>query len=292
MSFLAKDWVVILGVGSCVFFICYLWLDKIINLILAKSIGTRKEMVHLLRTMYVDVNEKRISYLLWLLSFGLGILVFLLCWPSVTLGLLFGSAVGLLGWNLPLSIIRNIYTKRQTKFVDQMVDGLTIMSNAMKSGMSIDEAMKRVVVNLKNPIRQEFSEVLSQVSLGSTVEDALLQLGERIPKPDVQMFVIAVTTLLSTAGSNLSETFATIAFVIRERQKVEKKIETSTAKGVRQGIIVSVVPFAMVGIFFILDPNYIMPLFSSAIGWFLLTIALGLQIFAGLLIRKIVTIEV
>lgn len=292
MKLLANDWFIIIAVGLCVIFICYLWIDKIINFVYTKSIGTRKEMVQLLRTMYVDVNEKRLSYLLLLLSFGLGILVFLLCWPNIVLGLFFGTAVGLLGWNLPLSVIKNIYAKRQTQFVDQMVDGLTIMSNAMKSGLSIDESMKRVVQNLKNPIRQEFNEVLSQISLGSTVEEALLQLGQRIPKPDVQMFVISVNTLLSTAGSNLSETFSTIAFVVRERQKVEKKIETATAKGVRQGIIVSLVPFAMIGIFFLLDPNYITPLFSSAMGLFLLAIALGLQVFAGLLIRKIVTIEV
>jgi tight adherence protein B len=151
--------------------------------------------------------------------------------------------------------------------------------------------MERVVENLGNPISQEFALVLSQIRLGRSVEEALIELGERIPRPDVQMFVTAINILKETGG-NLAETFATITTVIRERQKVEKKIQALTAQGLMQGLIITLVPLALLIIFFIIDPGFVMPMFTTGLGLFFLTIMIGLQIIGGLMIRKIVNIKV
>ena len=82
-----------------------------------------------------------------------------------------------------------------------MVDGMTIMANGISSGLSVPQSMERVVDNLGTPISQEFGLVLSQIRLGKSVEEALLDLGERIPRPDVQMFVTAVNILKETGGN-------------------------------------------------------------------------------------------
>ncbi|MGE3758358.1 MAG: type II secretion system F family protein, partial [Pseudobdellovibrionaceae bacterium] len=91
---------------------------------------------------------------------------------------------------------------------------------------------------------------------------------------------------------NMAETFQKITATVRERQKVEKKIQAMTAQGLMQGFIISMVPFALIGLFLFLDPNYIMPLFTTTWGWLCLLIVISLVGFGGIMIRKIVKINV
>ena len=105
------------------------------------------------------------------------------------------------------------------------------------------------------------------------------------------MFVTAVNILQETGG-NMAETFQTIVFVVRERQKVEKKIEALTAQGMAQGTIIIMVPFVLLIMFWAMDPNYISPLFTTTLGVIALLIMLVLQIIGGITMRKIIKIKV
>jgi tight adherence protein B len=151
--------------------------------------------------------------------------------------------------------------------------------------------MERVAENLPNPISQEFALVLSQIRIGRSVEEALIDLGDRIQKPDVQMFVTSINILKETGG-NLGETFTTISLTIRERQKVEKKIEALTDQGVVQGMIITLVPFLMIILFLAIDPSYIKPMFTTTMGIVFLGMMILLQIIGGIAIRRIVKIKV
>ena len=292
MSLLFRnDIVVILLFGASVFVFAYLMSERIIDQLQKRSLGNREEVFRLMDMMFVDVDKKKVTWLMFLLSFGLGVLVFLAFWPSVIAGIIVGSAVTIAGWSIPKNVMRGLWEKRCNRFVDQMVDGLTIMSNGVKSGLSITQSMERVVTNLSGPIAQEFSLVLNKIRLGMSVEDALNELGERIPRQDVQMFVTAVNILKETGG-NLAETFATIVTTIRERQKVEKKIQAMTAQGLMQAVIITLVPFVLLVVFLVIDPNYVKPLFTTPLGWIALAIMLTLQVIGGVMMKKIVTIKV
>lgn len=274
-----------------IFFIAYIKSESVINWFYNKSLGQKDEIVKYMQLMFVEVDDKKLTTTLILCSVGLGLAVFILCWPNIFLGIFFGGIFMLLGWTVPKYIFKELYERRCNQFVNQMVDGTTILANGVKSGLSINQAMNRVVKNLKNPISQEFQKVLDQNSLGQKLEEGLDDLAVRIPRPDVQMFVTAVNILNSTGG-NMSETFQTINYTIRERQKVEKKIEALTAQGMMQGIIISIVPFALLIMFYVMDPNYVKPLFTTTAGWLVIFLVLFLQTIGGLLIRKIVNIKV
>ena len=105
------------------------------------------------------------------------------------------------------------------------------------------------------------------------------------------MFVTAINILKETGG-NLADTFETISETVRERQKVEKKIDALTAQGMTQGVILTLVPFALMVVLFLIDPEFIKPLFTTTLGWVLLLVMLVLQIIGGIVIRRIVKIEV
>lgn len=290
-SLLTNDWIMISVVSFCVFIAVYMWADRAMSYLQNKSLGSREEVLRLLDLMFVEVDNKKVTILMLLLSFGLGSVVFLAFLPNVIAGLIVGGMVTAAGWALPLALTRMMYERRCNRFVEQMVDGLTIMANGVKSGLSVTQSMERVVENLGNPISQEFSLVLSQIRLGRSVEEALVEMGERIPRPDVQMFVTSINILKETGG-NLAETFATICTTIRERQKIEKKIQAMTAQGLMQGVILTLVPIALLLLFTLVNPGYIKPLFNTTFGLILLFLMFTLQIIGGVTIRKIVKIKV
>lgn len=290
-SFLMNEWFIIPAVSVCIFLIAFAYSDAVMGFLYRRSLGQREEVMKLLKLMSVEVDQAQITRAILLISFGMGGLFFMLFWPNLIAGAIFGAAITVAGWSVPLLVVRFLYEKRCTQFVDQMVDGLTIMANGIKSGSNSIQSMERVIEIMGNPISQEFRQVVTQHQFGQSFEEALLDLGERIPRPDVQMFVTAINILKETGG-NLAETFETIVTTIRERQKVEKKIQALTAQGLMQGLIVTMIPFVLAVVFLVVDPAYIKPMFTTTLGLVLLFAMLGLQVIGGILIKKIVTIKV
>lgn len=291
MEIFRHEWLVLPLFGIAVFFIVNTWADKIITELYVRSISKKSQIMLHMKLLGMEVDEKKVIRLLMLSSFGIGFLFFVLAWPNIPLGIFLGLSSGLAGFQLVPVIYKLLYDKRCDQFTDQMVDGLTIMANGIKSGSNPQTAMSRVAEIMNNPMKAEFTQVITQTQYGQSFEEALLDLGERIPRPDVQMFVTAINILKETGGK-LGETFETIVSTIRERQKLEKKISAMTAQGIMQGIIISSIPLLLGVVFFVVDPNYMKPMFNTALGLVLLAAMLAMQIIGGILIKKIVTIKV
>lgn len=290
-SIIANDFLFIPIFGLTIFILAYLTSDRLIAFLHQKSLGNREVILDLMDRMFLEVDKKKITMIMLLGSFGLGAIMFLVVWPHIWLGLTFGSVITILGWSAPKWIMVNMWTRRCSLLTNQMVDGMTIMGNSVKAGQSLNQAMERVVENMKGPLAQEFGLVLNKIRLGMATEEALNEFAERIPRQDVQMFVTSVNILKETGG-NLAETFSTIVTTVRERQKVEKKIQALTAQGTMQAVIISLVPFVILGVFLLVDPNYVMPLFTTPLGWLALALMLALQIIGLVVMKKVVTIKV
>lgn len=288
---LGNGFVVLPLFAIAVFFAVYYWADRVFLWIYQKSLGKRSEVLKHMKLLGMDTNEKKVIRLLLASSFGVGFLFFLVALPNFTLGVFLGISTGIAGFQLFPLILKSRYEKYCNRFVEQMVDALTIMANGIKAGSVPLITMQRVVEIMSGPVKNEFSQVITQTQFGQSFEDSLTELGERIPRPDVQMFVTAINILKETGG-NLSETFETIVFTIRERQKLEKKISAMTAQGIMQGIIITCVPFAIALVLFAVAPDFIEPMFKTTIGLVLLGTILVLQIIGGIMIKKIVTIKV
>ncbi len=278
-------------IAGMTFVLAYKWSDKILAWLYRRSLGQKDEIAKYMELMFVEVDDRKLTLSLIAISVGLGLIFFVLFWPNVLLGFTVGGVFTLLGWTIPKHIFKHLYEKRCDQFINQMVDATTILANGVRAGLSVTQSMDRVARNLKNPIAQEFRLVLSQNQLGRPIEECLNELGERIPRQDLQMFVTAVNILKETGG-NMAETFQTINYTIRERQKIEKKIEALTAQGVMQGFIISCVPFGLLIMFYIADPQYIGPMFTTVAGWGFLALMIALVGAGAFLIRKIITIKV
>src|SRR5690606_16101670 len=153
---------------------------------------------------------------------------FLLLLPQVVPALMIGAVVTIAGWKAPKPIVDFFLRRRTDKLVTQMIDGLGLMANGLKSGLSVVQSLGLVSQEMSNPIKQEFDLILSQNKLGVALEECFTNFSKRVASDDVEMFVTSVNILKETGG-NLAETFDTIVSTIRERIKVENKIKALTA---------------------------------------------------------------
>jgi len=209
---------------------------------------------------------------------------FLTAWP---MGVLAASA----GAAAPYAWVRYRTHQHKQAMDNQLVDVLILMANAMKSGLSLLQAVEMAATESRKPIVSEFEKVLKEVQLGQSIDHALLHMSERAQLPDLEMAVHSIVTLRETGG-NLSETFMTVAHTIVERKKVEGKIGSLTAQGLYQGLAMCAMPFVMGAMFFLMDPAYMDPMLTTALGWILWVAVIILDALGMWMIMKIVNIDV
>lgn len=274
-----------------IFFICYLNMQKILEYLYKASLGSREEVLKMINLMFIPIEKKQLTQFMLISSFGFGVLTFFLFWPNIIPGIIFASIVTLLGWKIPKILFKNMLHKRNIRITNQMLDGGVIMGNGIKSGLSVPQSMDRVIKNIAGPLSQEFALILNKNRLGMPLEQSLEEFSQRVPTPDIQMFTSSINILKETGG-NLGVTFETIVETIRDRQKIEKKIQALTAQGLVQGRILTAIPFALMGIIGLINPSFIKPLFVTPVGWGLLLLILILVGIGSVMIKKIVNIKV
>ncbi|HVH63356.1 MAG TPA: type II secretion system F family protein, partial [Candidatus Dormibacteraeota bacterium] len=110
---------------------------------------------------------------------------------AVLIGLFrFGISVGPLilgaiGFIIPPIVVAYLQRRRERQFNDQLTSMLQLLSNSLKTGYAIDQALETVATKSQPPVSTEFERVTTEVTLGTSVEDALSALLHRINSPDL-----------------------------------------------------------------------------------------------------------
>lgn len=211
--------------------------------------------------------------------------------PSTLLGLalgLMGSTAALFAPNQLLVILRQ---RRRRRFNVQLVDALSHMSNALRAGFSINQSFETVVQNGENPIAQEFEVMLQQLRLGMGFNEAMRSMEQRVGSEDLGLVVTTIDIARKTGG-NLTEVFDRISMTIRERMRIENRVRTLTAQGRLQGIIVGTMPIALAIILTVIKPAMMLPFYQSRTGIISIAAVIIMLICGGLIIRKIIRIDV
>lgn len=198
---------------------------------------------------------------------------------------------GLAGFLLPRIILGFLYKQRQKKFEEQLVGGLESMSNALKAGLTLLQAMEILVKEQKPPIAQEFALLLREHKLGVSLDEALENLTKRVESDDLELMV-ASTIITRSTGGNLTEIYDQLAKMVRTRHQIEEKIKSATAQGKMQGIVVGAAPLLMALALYTISPSMVEPFYKTNIGWIAILVMVSMEIAGMLLIKKIISIDI
>ncbi len=246
--------------------------------------------------VFLFIPPQRLEEIRWASSAVLFLCTFLLTGSftsagGVAIGFFCGLAAAALALFIPTWILNILKARRLAKFNSQLVDTLVSMSNALKAGFSIGQAFESVVKDGENPIAQEFDVFLQQTRVGVSFSDALTRMDERVGSQDLTLVVMAIETARKTGG-NLTEILQGISKTIRQRMRIENRIKTLTSQGRLQGIVVGAMPIVIAIALLIVDPDTMKPFLYSMTGLIVFSIVAVLITCGGLLIRKIINIDV
>lgn len=215
---------------------------------------------------------------------------FLLGWviPGNILGGVFLGALGLL---IPPILLDQAIQKRQRKFHEQLLDVLIMIKGAVQAGYSLMQALDLMAEQVNEPSASEYGRVLREVRFGIPLEQALLNLSERMENDDLQIVITAII-INTQVGGNLSTVLEATIGTIRDRLHLFGEIRSLTAYARFVGNFLTLMPFLTGVAVFLINPEYFDTVKTSFFTQAAFVLALIGVIIGNILIRRIVRIRV
>ena len=217
---------------------------------------------------------------------ALGVLVGLLRF-GISIGPIILGAVGFLA---PPLVMAYLQRRRQTMFNEQLTGMLQLLSNSLKTGYAIDRALETVASKSQPPVSTEFERVATEITLGTSVEDALSALLLRINSPDLE-FIVTAILLHTRVGGNLAEVLDTISDTLRDRLQTKRDMSVLTAQSRASASIITGLPILLALGLYVFVPGYFAPMTSTFIGYVLLGVAAVLIVIGNVLIQRMTALD-
>lgn len=170
-------------------------------------------------------------------------------------GPIVATAAGVAGAATPYVLVRWKHTVRQDKFLNQLPQTFELMSQIIRSGQSVYQALQAVADAFDDPVSGEFSRCQKQLSLGLAPEVVFREMAERSGILEMRIFVMALL-IQSQSGGSLAEVLDRLAGLIRARLKLKKQVRTLTAEGRMQGWTLFVLPFVVFAAMMAINRGY------------------------------------
>src|ERR1035441_9929953 len=204
---------------------------------------------------------------------------------------LIGLAVGLLAGAMPYFWARHKRGKRLDKFQEGLPEALDLMVNALRAGHSLIAAMGSVARECADPIGCEFKACFEEQNYGLEMKTALDNMINRVPLQDLRIVATAIM-IQRESGGNLAEVLDKTSHVIRERFRLKRQVGVHTAQGRMTGWILTFLPVVLGVALYFVNPAMMSILWTNPIGIKLLWTASIMIVIGGLIIRKIVNMDV
>jgi tight adherence protein B len=276
--------VLLLVTGSVFFF------SLVIFTVLAKAYEQYQERyvvksMNDLSDMFLFIDARQLLVLNIASMCLMGILSYIIFNPIMCVG------ATIFGFFLPIMMVKHYRKRRIKRFNVQLVDALQAMANAFKAGLTFPQAIEHVAREAQPPLAQEFGLFVKEVKLGVPLEEALVNMGRRVGSDDLELVVVA-TNIARQLGGNMAEMFETISGVIRERFRLEGKIDALTSQGKLQGWVVASMPAILGMVLNYMRPDLMEPMMDHWFGYLLVTAIAIMEILGIVIIRRIVNIDI
>ena len=192
---------------------------------------------------------------------------------------------------LPMRFVKFRQRRRLKAFNGRLPDTLSLLSNALKAGLSLPQAVEAVARNASPPVSDELNRAIKEMNLGTPTPQALANAVRRVGSEDLDLIVTAIS-IQSTIGGNLARILDSISHTIRQRVQMKAQISAMTAQMRASGWIITLLPFIVAGVLDVITPSYFRIMFTQPLGRVMLGLVV-ISIFIGnLFIRRITSFRV
>jgi tight adherence protein B len=202
-----------------------------------------------------------------------------------------GLLAAILALALPLLVLVAIREDRSKRLVAQLPDALDLMARGLKAGHPLNTSIASVAETMPDPIGTEFGIVMDLVTYGDDINTAMEKLAARNPNEDFR-YLAAAIAIQHGSGGNLGRVLTILSQVIRGRMMMRRKIKAMSAEGRISALILSVIPFLMVGLNSIITPEYYGDIVDDPLFMPLAAVAIALILTNALVMFKLVNFKI
>jgi tight adherence protein B len=264
-------------------------LFKDLNQLALEASGGQEAPTNLQQRLLAMIDQSGLDLTLqkFLILTGVCAVSFAVLGGLVRQSFLIAAMAAPIGAVLPFAYVHFKRKARLEKLLSQLPDAFDLMGRVVRAGQTMSQGLQAVADEFAQPVAGEFSYCYEQQNLGLPPEVALRDLTRRTGLLEIKIFVTAVLVQQQTGGS-LAEILDKLAAMIRQRYRIRGQIQTLTAEGRLQAMILLGLPIVMFFGFMFILPEYENKLLEhpSLIG-----ITLGCEAVGALWIRKIVTFD-
>ena len=191
-----------------------------------------------------------------------------------------------------LDILLFIYNKRENKRLSaDLLRAVIVMNNAFKAGKSTLQALKIASEELPEPICDEFKKMYLDMKYGLSVDTVFDRFAKRVGI-DEAVYLSSSLTILNKTGGNIVEVFSSIERTLFDRKKLDEELKNVVEAPKMVVRILFVIPIIFTAMIYILNPDYFSPLIHHPLGFIIIFIILIMFIIYGMLLRRILRVEV
>ncbi|MEU7702097.1 type II secretion system F family protein [Streptomyces sp. NPDC015492] len=203
----------------------------------------------------------------------------------------FGPICGLLGIWVAMGYLGWQRQKRIERFINQLPELSRILANATQAGLALRMALSLAADEMEAPAGDELEKVAQQLAVGSSLDDALGELAERLPSREL---VVLVTTLVlaNRAGGTVVSSLRNLTETLEERKETRREVRTQLSQ---VSMTAYSVPVIGVGSLLLIDnmqPGALDRMTGSGLGQFAVVAAFALYVVGFIAIRRFSKIDV
>jgi tight adherence protein B len=199
--------------------------------------------------------------------------------------------IGLLLGGCPIFYVLAKRKQRFGRFEQGLPEAIDLIVSALRAGHSLVSAIGLVANESPDPIGPEFKICFDEQNYGLDLRVAMENLITRVPLQDLRIIVIAIL-IQRSSGGNLAEVLDKASYLVRERFRLRRQVQTHTAQGRLTGWILTFLPVVLGIGLYLVNPETMSLLWRREFGRELLYSAGTMTIIGALVIRKIVNMEV
>jgi len=191
---------------------------------------------------------------------------------------------------LPYAYVLARRRRRFQKFEESFPDVLDSLSRSLRAGHPFAAAMEIVADEYEPPVSAELRQTAIEANLGTSWQEAVKSLAERVPLADVSMFAAAVQ-LQNRTGGKLNEVLERLAEDMRDSLALKGEVRALASHGKLTGAVLTVLPIVIATVMIFVSPAYMAALFHHPYAKYLISAALICLVLGHFVIRRVVDIQ-
>ncbi len=191
---------------------------------------------------------------------------------------------------VPVIVVWRIRASRIRKFTLKLPEALDVANRSLSAGHPLAAAISLVAREMPDPVGTEFGLLSDELTYGTTLDDALVNLSQRVGAEDLNLLAIALSVQAGTGG-NLVEILQNLSKTLRERTMLKAKVKAISSEGRITAIFMSVYPFLLYAMIRALAPTYFDPVWASGHGTTIVAVLGVVMIIGNIILYKMVNFE-